>query len=222
MTEKSTTNRRQFLAAATTSGVALLAGCSSSGTNNSAGNNSSNSAPAAKITTVSEPTQFVNARLAGPSQITVGDPFRLTLHVTNVGSETGTLNTTIAVTEGSSNYSLSIDQTVESGERIEIQTEPIQFDIADTYTFSVGISEVSHAVSVQAKTGTVGTAFNLGDTLEAAVKDIEFRPSIRYSPSASDQMRLLNPPAKELLAVIRVGLENVGTQPASVAPVHFS
>jgi hypothetical protein len=99
-----------------------------------------------------------------------------------------------------------------------VRTDPIQFDTADTYTFTVGISEVSHTVTVRPKTGTFGTTFDLSDTLQATATNIAFQPAILYSPSASEQTYLQKPPSKNLLATIRVALENVGSESASIAP----
>ncbi|MGN8216733.1 hypothetical protein ACTG0T_00040 [Halococcus morrhuae DSM 1307] len=210
--DQSSTNRRQFLAAGTTAGLALLAGCgSTTGSNNTTATSTSTPIP-----TTSGPAQFGRAALLGPSTVTLGKPFRLTLEVTNVGGETGTLNTDIHVTDGRSTIDQPIKRTIDPGERVKIQTDPVQFDIADSYTFDVGISKVSHTVSVQPKTAAYGTTFDLSDTLKGTAKSIEFRPAILYSPAGGSQTLLEQASSNQLLAVTRVDLENAGSQPASI------
>ena len=210
---QSSTNRRQFLTAGATAGLALLAGCGST----TGSNNSTNGTPASTpIPTESGPARFARAALLGPSQVTLGKPFRLTLDVANIGGETGTLTTNIQVSDGRVNIDQAIERTIDPGERVKIETDPVQFDIADSYTFNVGISKVSHTVSVQPKTGDFGTTFDLSDTLKGAVKSIEFRPGILYSPESSDQSYLQKPSSNRLLAVIRADLKNVGSQTAAL------
>ena len=85
-------NRRQFLAASTTAGLALLAGC---GSGAGSGNNNSTETAAPKITTHSGPADL-HARLSGPSNVTLGKSFHLTIDARNVGGKTGTLSTTIS------------------------------------------------------------------------------------------------------------------------------
>ncbi|WP_273837456.1 hypothetical protein [Halococcus sp. PRR34] len=213
MTNRSSTNRRQFLTAGTTVGFALLAGCGSS----TGENNSTNATPTSTpISTTSGPARFARAALTGPSKVTLGKPFRLTLDVTNVGGETGTLSTNIRVSDGRSTLDRPVEQTIKPGERVKIQTDPIRFDIADSYTFNVGISEVSHTVTVQPKTAAFGTTFDLSDSLKATVKSIDFHPALLYSPSSSQQTFLQKASSNRLLAVIRVDLEHVGSQSASL------
>jgi hypothetical protein len=101
MNDKSSTNRRQFLAAATTSGMALLAGCGSS-----SGNNSSTGTATPAVTTHSGPADF-RASLTGPPTITLGKSFRLTLDVINIGGQSGSLDTTVRVSEGKSTLTLT-------------------------------------------------------------------------------------------------------------------
>ncbi|UOO97221.1 DUF4352 domain-containing protein (plasmid) [Halococcus dombrowskii] len=209
---RSTTNRRQFLAAGTAAGLALLAGCgSTTGSNNTTATSTSTPIP-----TTSGPAQFGRAALLGPSTVTLGESFRLTLDVANVGGETGTLTTNIRVSDGRSILDQPIERTIDSGERVKIQTDPIQFDVADSYTFSVGISKVSHTVTVEPKTAAFGTTFDLLDTLKATVKSIDFQPAVLYSPSGGNQTLLQQPSSNRLLAVTRVDLENVGSQSASL------
>ncbi|GAA0464718.1 twin-arginine translocation signal domain-containing protein (plasmid) [Halococcus dombrowskii] len=206
---QSSTNRRQFLAAAATAGLALLAGCGSTTGSNNSTNGTPTSTP---IPTTSGPARFARAALLGPSTVTLGKPFRLTLEVANVGGETGTLTTNIQVSDGRSDIDQPIERTIDPGERVKIQTDPVQFDIADSYTFNVGISKVSHTVSVQPKTAAFGTTFDLSNRLKGTVKSIEFHPSILYSPASSDQSYLQKPSSDQLLAVIRADLKNVGSQ----------
>ena len=206
-------HRRQFLAASTTAGLALLAGCESI----TGENNSTNATPTSTPNpTTSGPARFARAALTGPSKVTLGKPFRLTLDVTNVGGETGTLSTNIRVSGGRSTLSRPVERTIDPGERVKIQTDPIQFDVADSYTFTVGKSKVSHTVTVQPKTAAFGTTLNLSDTLKGTVKSIAFHPAILYSSSGSNQARLEQASSNQLLAVTRVDLENVGSQPASL------
>jgi hypothetical protein len=213
MTDQPSTNRRQFLAASTTAGLALLAGCGST----TGGDDSANATPTSTPTaTATGPPEFARAALTGPSQVTLDKPFRLTLDVTNVGGETGTLATNVRVSEGRSTLDRPIDRTIDPGERVKIQTDPIQFDVADTYTFNVGISKVSHTVTVQPKIGSFGTTLNLSDTFKATAKSIDFHPAILYSPERSEQTFLQQTPSNRLLAVARVDLENVGSQSASL------
>ena len=207
--DQSSTNRRQFLAAGATAGLTLLAGCGST----TGSNNSTNGTPTSTaIPTTSGPARFARAALLGPSTVTLGKPFRLTLEVANVGGETGTLTTNIQVSDGRSDIDQPIERTIDPGERVKIQTDPVQFDIADSYTFNVGISKVSHTVSVQPKTAAFGTTFDLSNRLKGTVKSIEFHPSILYSPASSDQSYLQKPSSDQLLAVIRADLKNVGSQ----------
>lgn len=211
MSEDKFPNRRQFLTAATVGGTALLAGCGSD-----SGNNSSNGTATPRVTTHSGPADF-RASLTGPSQITLGKSFRLALTVTNIGGQSGSLDTTVSVTEGKSTLSRSLQQeSIGPGESVTMRTDPIQFDTADTYTFTVGISNVTHAVTVQPKTGSLGTSFNLSDALKGTVTSIEFHPAILYSPSNSEQTFLQNAPSNRLLAVTRADLENVGSESASL------
>lgn len=212
MTENEFPNRRQFLAAATTGGMASLAGCGGSG---SGGNNTTGTATPA-VTTQSGPASF-RASLTGPSEITLDNSFRLALDVANVGGQSGSLDTNVRVTEGKSSLSRSLQRdSISPGESVTVRTAPIQFNAADSYTFTVGISEVSHTVTVRPKTGTFGTTFNLNDTLQATVQNIGFQPAILYSPSSSEQTFLQNAPSNRLLAVVRADLENVGSQSASL------
>jgi hypothetical protein len=112
-------------------------------------------------------------------------------------------------------------ESISPGESVTVRTDPIQFDTADTYTFTVGVSDISHTVTVRPKAGTFGTTFDLSDALQATATNIAFQPAILYSPSASGQTYLQKPPAKNLLATIRFDLENVGSQSASIDPGSF-
>ena len=208
MTERPSPNRRRFLAASATAGLAVLAGCGSI----LGGNDTNASSTTTPIPTTSGPAQFARAALTGPSEIALDKPFRLTLDVANVGGETGTLTTNIQVSEGRSTLSRPVERTIDPGERVKIQTDPIRFDVADTYTFNVGISKVSHTVTVQPKTAAFGKTFDLSDALNATVKSIAFHPTILYSPSSSQQTFLQKAPSNQLLAVVCVDLENIGSQ----------
>ena len=220
MNGKSIPNRRQFLTAATTGTIALFAGCGSG--DDGGTNNTSTGTTTPAVTTQSGPAQFARATLTGPSEITLDQSFRLALDVTNIGGQSGSLNTTVNVTEGKSNLSRPLQRdSINPGESITVRTDPIQFNAADSYTFNVGASTVSHTVTVRPKTGNLGTSFNLTETLQATVTNIAFQPAIHYSASSSEQTRLQQAPSNSLLAIIRVDVENVGSESASIAPGSF-
>jgi hypothetical protein len=210
-------DRRQFLAASTVGATALLAGCNSSGTNNT--NNSTESTPA--VTTTSGPAQFARISLTGPSKVTVGESFRLTLTATNVGGRIGTFKTQLRIAEGASTLRRTVSRkSVAPKESISVKTDPIRFTRGDTYVFALGASCVTHSVTVQPKTRSIGTALKLSDSLRAIVTDVAFRPSVFYTGNMGDT-RLLSTSSGQVLALIRVTLENIGTEPASVAADPF-
>lgn len=211
-------SRRQFLAASTAGTTALLAGCSSSnGKNNS--NSSTKTTP--PVTTTSGPAQFARISLAGPSKVTIGESFRLTLTATNVGGRTGTFKTQLRIAEGATTLSRTISRkSVAPKESISVKTNPIRFTRADTYVFALGASGVTHSVTVQPKTGNVGTALKLSNSLRATVTDVAFRPSVFYTGNEGDT-RLISASSGKILVLIRVTLENIGAEPTTVTADSF-
>jgi hypothetical protein len=153
--------------------------------------------------------------------VTIGESFRLTLTATNVGGRTGTFKTQLRIAEGASTLHRTVSRkSVAPKESISVTTDPIRFTRADTYVFALGASGVTHSVTVQPKTRSVGTALKLSDSLRATVTDVAFRPSVFYTGNMGDT-RLLSAPAGQVLALIRVTLENIGTEPTSVAADPF-
>jgi hypothetical protein len=217
--DRSSVNRRQFLTASTAGATALLAGCNtSSGTNKT--NNSTESTPA--VTTMNGPAQFARISLAGPSKVTVGESFRLTLTATNVGGRTGTFKAQLRIAEGASTLSRTVSRkSVAPKESISVTTDSIRFTRADTYVFALGASDVTHSVTVQSKTQSVGTALKLSDSLRATVTDVAFRPSLFYTGDAKGDTRLLSASSGKVLALIRLTLENIGTKTTSVTADPF-
>lgn len=211
--------RRRFLAASAAGTTAVLAGCSSSGSSASSKKNNSTGG-----TTTGGPAQLAHISFTGPSKVTVGESFRLTLNATNIGGQPGEITAPVKITEGERTFNTTLSHdSIDPGKTVSLRTKPIQFSIADDYTFAITGTNLAHTVSVQPKTGDLGTSFKVSNSLRATVQDISFQPSVFYTVESYDEThtKLQSTSREKILAILHISLENIGTKSVYVGGDSF-
>jgi hypothetical protein len=225
--------RRTFLRAGSLGMAALVAGCNSSssgGANNSTAESGGNSTGTAAgtptdtsaeepATTQSGPAQFSDVAIQGPTNVTAGEEFTLPVSVANTGGENGTFSDTLTVAEGSASFNRSVTiEGVQPGATANTSVGPLNISSTDTYTLAIEGTNTTHEIQVnpvEKQPGGTVTA----DNLRISVQGISLAPALFYAVDTGygtdgTGTGLLSAGSGNILCVIRVALENVGTNQA--------
>lgn len=174
-------------------------------------------------TTQKSPAQFSNAALEGPQNVTVGEDFTLPFSVANSGGQNGTFNGTLTVAEGSASFNRSVAiEGVQPGSTANESVGPINISSADNYTLAMEGTNTTHELQVNPIEKQPGSSIT-ANNLKVTVQGIRLTPALFYAVdvglAANDgtEPALLSAGSGKMLCVIRIGLENVGTDQARFA-----
>ncbi len=173
------------------------------------------------------PPSFEDISLSSPETVTVESEFRLTVSATNTGGETGTYEDTIQLLSSSLNDEEPENEpaveepvTIESvapGETGEATITMPAFDLVNDYEFTLADADSTVTVRPEPMTGSVGTTFAIGNSLQVAITDVSiqesvFHPIDRVSGlSTSEEVGAFMAPSRHMLAIVSITAENRGT-----------
>ena len=224
--------RRSFLGL-TAGGVAALAGCP--GNSNSGDGGSGGATPTETETATPGPAD-ISASLSVGGNVTVGEPSTIRLTVENTGGRPGSFEGTLAVTEGNSEFSETVQvDAVPPGDSIQRDVS-VTFETGDDYTVALESPELTgtQTATVRAapKQFDVGERISLTDDLAATVTDVRLTEMVRYKESRNSEYGLfsstrettgvLAAPTGKTLAVLEFELENTGTSTVTFDHSQFA
>lgn len=197
-------------------------------------------------TIVEGPAQFTDFKIEIPTKATVDTTVPVTISAFNYGSQSGSFSGAITTIEGASIVSKGIDLNgVESGKRGET-TVDLSFSDADEYVLAVSGDppvqtstdgygtptrtqpmdpKAKTSVTINTKTAAVGESFDLASPLRVTLTDVTYRQGLYYKYSSGwgeKTTDLFSTTNDKTLALLRLDVENTGTESASFGPEPFT
>ena len=170
-----------------------------------------------ELTTSRGPASFSEVALDGPANATVDESVNLSLSVANTGGENGTFAGTLTVKQGANSFNKSVEVgNVAPGKSKNITIDSVNFSAADDYTVGFSSYDATHSVTVDPVVRQLGESYTFTNDLKVTVESIDFQPALFYTEEAGflqneEQTALLSAGSEKMLAIVRVSVENVGT-----------
>ena len=170
-----------------------------------------------ELTTSRGPASFSEVALDGPANATVDESVNLSLSVANTGGENGTFAGTLTVKQGANSFNKSVEVgNVAPGKSKNITIDSVNFSAADDYTVGFSSYDATHSVTVDPVVRQLGESYTFTNDLKVTVESIDFQPALFYTEEGDfqqneEQTALLSAGSEKTLAIVRVSVENVGT-----------
>lgn len=167
------------------------------------------------------PPHFEEVKLSGPSEVTVGEEFTLTVSAKNTGGKKGDFTNTLTVGEGpfSSDRNVKIENIGVTKTK-STKLDPIQIGYAGEYNFRITDYGASHTVSVTTRILGSEKELNLENGPTISVTDTTLRKSVAYPTDSGTE--LLTPSSGRVLAFIHLSIRNGGDSNLYAGPSSFT